>query len=611
MGFDSNTDRAKKFTRRAFVIGAGQGLLLSVLGGRLAWLQVAQGEKYKSLAENNRINVKMLAPSRGHILDRFGEVLATNEQDFRVVVVPEQTDDLESALRQLQKLISLDEKNIKKILKEAGKQAKFIPLEIKNNLDWEDVAKVEVSLPDLPGMAIDVGEIRHYPLKEATAHLVGYVAAVNKSEIGDDPVLTLPGVRIGKTGIEKACDQKLRGKSGSAEVEVNVAGREVRELQRDQSQQGEHIKLTIDAALQAYVQERLSQERSASAVIMDVHTGAIYALSSHPSFDPNMFTRGMDVQTWEELLSNPGHPLNNKAVAGQYPPGSTFKMVTALAALKYGMINENTIVHCPGHYEYGGDRFHCWKTWGHGPMNLLTALEQSCDTYFYKISTEIGIDRIAEMAHLLGLGSKYDFALKEERPGLMPDKKWKLGHFGDSWRPGETIVASIGQGYIQATPLQLAVMTSRLVNGGYAVEPWIIEAIGNGIQPAKKGEKIGFHKWHLNLVKRGMDRVVNSEKGTALAARIMESNMAMGGKTGTAQVRRISKKQRQEGTKQEDLPWKFRHHALFVGYAPVKDPRYACAVVVEHGGSGSGSAAPVARDLLYQTQKQNPLRVRG
>lgn len=600
---DSGEERSKTFTRRAFVIGAGQGLLLSILGGRLAWLQVAQGERYKTLAENNRINVKMLAPSRGLIVDRNGEVLASNDQDFRVVVVPEQTNDIEEALRHLQKLISLTDKDIKKVIKEAGKRARFIPLEIKDNLAWEDVAKIEVNLPDLPGMAIDVGEIRHYPLKEATAHLVGYVAAVNKSEIGDDPVLTLPGVRIGKTGIEKAYDESLRGKSGSAEVEVNVAGREVRELQKMPSQQGDKITLTIDAALQSYVQDRLAKERSATAVIMDVHTGAVYALSSHPSFDPNMFTRGMDVQTWEELLSDPGHPLNNKSIAGQYPPGSTFKMVTALAALKYGVITENTVVNCPGHYEYGGDRFHCWKSWGHGPMNVLTALEQSCDTFFYKISTDVGIDRISEMASQLGLGAKFGFELKEERPGLMPDKNWKLGHFGESWRPGETIVASIGQGYIQTTPLQLAVMTSRLVNGGYEVRPWITASVGDARKMYGKWPKIGFHKYHLNLVKRGMDWVVNHEHGTAKGSRILDPKKAMGGKTGTAQVRRISKQQRQEGTKQEELPWKFRHHALFVGYAPVKKPRFACAVVVEHGGSGSGSAAPVAKDLLLQAQK--------
>ncbi len=601
-----DNDRIKSFTRRAFIIGALQTSMLGVLGGRLAWLQVAQGSKYKTLADSNRINLKMIAPSRGKIVDRFETPLAVNDQNFRVLIIPEQTGDMEKALSALQKLVDISQRDIKRVIKQAARQAAFVPIEVKDNLNWEDVARIEVNLPDLPGLSIDEGEIRTYPYGEATAHLVGYVGAVSPSELTGDPVLSLPGFKIGKTGIEKSYDEGLRGTAGTAEVEVNVVGREVRELNRHPGDAGRKIKLTIDADLQIYTQQRLSEEKSASAVIMDVFTGAVYALSSSPSFDANLFTRGLSAEKWEEMLADPGLPLNNKAVGGQYPPGSTFKMVTALAALEEGKMTRNTTVFCPGHYDYGGDRFHCWKRGGHGTVDVYDALAESCDTFFYKIATEVGIDTLAEYAKKLGLGHKLGFELAEERPGLMPNKAWKMGHFGKSWQPGETIVASIGQGYILSTPLQLATMTARLVNGGYAVNPWVVGYVGDRPGQDSSWPKIGFKQRNLDLIGEGMARVVGHPKGTAQAAQIPDPAFHMGGKTGTAQVMRITKESRNEGVLNSDLPWKYRHHALFVGYAPVGSPRYACAVVVEHGGSGSATAAPIARDLLHKAQQRDP-----
>jgi penicillin-binding protein 2 len=603
---NKESDAARSFTRRAFVLGALQGTVLTTLAGRLAWLQVAQGPKYAMLSDQNRINIKMIAPSRGEIVDRYGAPLAVNGQNFRVIIIPEQAEDLESSLSKLQKLITLSQTDIKRVIKKSQKLASFVPIEVKDNLSWEDVAKIEVNLPDLPGLAIEVGEARSYPHGQASAHIVGYVGAVSQAELTDDPVLTLPGFRIGKTGIEKAFDQELRGKAGTAEIEVNVVGREVRELSRNSGQPGKTIKLTIDNELQKFMQSRLGKERSASAIIMDVHTGAVYALASHPSFNPNLFTRGLPADKWEELLSDPGHPLNNKAVSGQYPPASTFKMVTALAALDAGLISAYTKTNCTGRYEFADDYFHCWKRWGHGQLDLVDAIAQSCDVFFYKVATDLGIDRISAMAKRMGLGHKLGFELIEERPGLMPDKDWKMGHFGKPWRSGESIVASIGQGYIQATPLQLAVMTSRLVNGGYAVNPWIVAYVGRRPGVDMAWSKVGVKKSHLDLIVRGMNKVVNHEKGTAYAARITQADMRMGGKTGTAQVRRITAQQRLEGVRNEDLPWKFRDNALFVGYAPYTSPRYACCVVVEHGGSGSSSAAPIARDLLLEAQRRKP-----
>lgn len=603
-----NADTVKVFSRRSFVIGGLQASLLGVLGGRLAYLQVVQGQRYKMMADKNRISIKMLAPSRGEIVDRFGVPLAVNNQNFRVLIVSEQAKDVKRSLSSLQKIIDLSDKQIDKAVKESKKRPKFAAIEVKDDLSWEDVARIEVNLPDLPGISTDVGERRTYPFGTSTAHIVGYVGAVNEKEIDADPVLSLPGFKIGKTGIEKIFDKDLRGTAGASEAEVNVIGREVRELRRTDGEQGKRVTLTIDGELQRYAQERLAEQRSASAVIMDAHTGAVYALASHPSFNPNEFTSGLSMETWQELLADAAHPMTNKAIAGQYPPASTFKMVTLMAGLKSGHINSKTVKHCPGYYEFGKDRFHCWKHSGHGWVNSTTALTYSCDTFFYELSTEIGIDNIAAMARELGLGEKLDFDLVQERPGLVPDKKWKLANQGKKWRPGETIITSIGQGALQATPLQMAVMTARLVNGGYAVKPWVTGHLGDESVSEKKWPSLGLDQSHLTVIKRGMDTVVNSKKGTAYGSRIEDPLLAMGGKTGTAQVKRITRAERSSGIKNEDLIWRHRHHALFVGYAPLENPRYVVSVVVEHGVGGSRTAAPIARDLLLEVQKRDPAK---
>ncbi len=607
---DENFDRSKSFTRRAFVVGAVQGAVLAVLGGRLAWLQIVEGQKYKTLADRNRINVKMTVPSRGEVVDRFGVPLALNNQNFRVLMIPEQSEDLEKALKELSNYIELDQNAIDKVLKRAKRAASFAPVEVTDNLSWEDVAKVEVNLPDLPGMSIDVGEIRTYPLAEATAHIVGYVGAVTQSDLesSDQQVLKLPDFRIGKTGIERSYDEAIRGREGTAHMEVNVRGREVRELQKNESLSGKRLVLSIDAELQRFVQTRLGYERSASAVIMDAHTGAVYALSSFPSFDPNLFVKGIDQGRYQELSNNPAFPFNNKAISGQYPPGSTFKMITALAALESGVAKERTVVHCPGHFEYGTDKFHCWKRNGHGNVDIVEALMKSCDTYFYKLSLDIGIDRIAKTARRFGLGQTYNFDLPEERDGLIPDKDWKMAKLGQSWQPGETIVASIGQSYTQTTPLQLAVMTSRFVNGGFAVEPWLVGYEGSKLLHNKQWPSMNVNTEYLRLIKDGMDKVVDDKDGTAYASQMREPEWRFGGKTGTAQVKRISARERALNFRAGDDEWKYRHHALFVGYAPIDNPRYVCSVVIEHGGSGSEAAAPLARDLLRFTQERDPAK---
>ncbi len=607
---NKDMERHKLFTRRAAILGAAKLGVFSVLGSRLAYLQIVEQEKFKTLSDKNRIGLKILTSARGEIIDRFGVPIALNTPNFRAFLTPEQSPNIKETLDKLSSMIPLNDKDKLEILAHIKKQRRFTPVLVKENLSWEQVAQVEVHLPNLPGIYINEGTMRHYPLTSAAGHIAGYVGLVNPSELTDDPVMRLPGFRIGKTGVEKQHDAVLRGKSGTSQIEVNATGREIRQLNQKDSQHGKRVQITLDAELQLFCQNLLSQQKSAAAVVMDAHTGDIYALSSTPGFDPNMFTRGITPEQWEELLSNPGKPLTNKAIAGQYPPGSTFKMITALAALESGVVGGGHSVSCSGYIELGRDRFHCWKRGGHGKIGFTSSLEQSCDIFYYDIARKTGIDNIAKMARRFGFGQRLGLDLPGEAPGLVPDKEWKRGYFGSKWQIGETVVAGIGQGYILTTPLQLATMTARLVNGGYAVEPRLTRHIEDNELITPKFKKMNINPYHLNIVKNGMKAVMTGPKGTAAASQIREKGFAMAGKTGTAQVKRITRKQRAEGIKNKDLPWKHRHHALFVAYAPLKKPRYVCAVIVEHGVSGSGTAAPVARDIMHEVQKRDPAKSR-
>ncbi len=604
-------DEARLLTvinRRALILGGGATLIYASLITRLSWLQLVDGQRYTMLAEDNRINARILPPLRGQIIDRFGVPIADNTRNYRVVITPEQAKPFEQVIAVLQQKLGLRTTEVDALLKERKKSKPFTPLIVRDYLNWDQVATVEVHLPDLPGVAIEEGYARLYPFGDATAHVIGYVAPPSKDEAGRDPLLKMPGYRVGKTGMEKALDDDLRGRAGDQQIEVNVIGREVRELGHRDAIPGQRLTLSLDAELQQQLHTRLSKERSASAVVMNIHTGEVYALASYPAFDPNVFARSIPRALWDELNDpkNEEHPLTNKAVAGQYPPGSTFKMVTGLAALEAGIINEYTTVRCPGHYNLGNTRFHCWKKEGHGTMNLVSALEQSCDTYFYEIGNRVGIDRIAAMGRRLGLGERLGIELAEEQPGLMPDPDWKKRVRKEKWHPGDTINASIGQGTVLTTPLQLATMVSRLVNGGRAVLPWLVGYANDAQLHQGEYPDLQLKPEHLKLIMDGMSRVVNSQSGTAFGSRLQIPNTLMGGKTGTSQVRRITMAQRNAGIRNEDLPWKDRHHALFVGYAPTDIPKYAIAVVVEHGVGGSKAAAPVARDILTLTLQRDP-----
>jgi penicillin-binding protein 2 len=601
------------FTRRAALLAGFKLTLLGTLVGRMYYLQVVDADKYATLAEENRISVRLLAPLRGRITDRFGFTLATNEQNYRVVITPEQTDDLEGTLRMLSHVLPVGETDIARVLREAERKRAFVPVIVRENLAWEDVARVEINTPDLPGITIEVEQRRKYPYGGLTAHVLGYVAAVSEADLTGDPLLELPGFRIGKTGVERQYDDILRGSAGTSHVEVNAIGRVIRELQREEGEPGQDVALTIDMGLQHFAQQRLAGELSATAVVIDVVNGEVLALASTPSFDPSVFDRGLTNAEWQELVNDPLHPLTNKCLAGQFAPGSTFKMMVALAALESG-IGASHSVYCPGHTTLGTSRFHCWKRGGHGTLDMLRGIQQSCDVYFYDIARRAGIDAIAAMSRRFGLGVPTGIDLPGEKPGVIPDRNWKLGATGEAWQPGETLVAGIGQGFVLTTPLQLALMTARIGNGGMAIVPHIRrEAIfqpGDMAGPTPPDiVPLGISAEHLSIVQEGMNLVSNDPRGTAYRSRIDLPGMEMAGKTGTSQVRRITQAERLSGVvANEDLPWERRDHALYVAYAPVAAPRYACSVIVQHGGGGSRFAAPIARDILIEAQLRDPAR---
>jgi penicillin-binding protein 2 len=603
----------KVFTRRLAMLGGFKALMVATLAGRLYYLQVIEGEKYKLLSDENRINHRILFPPRGLIVDRFGIPLATNSPSYRAILVAEQTPNTQATLEAFSEIVPLSERDIARALREQQRTQDFKPITVKDDLDWDDVNAVELNLPDLPGVSIEIDQKRVYPFGGITSHILGYVAGPNEKDVENDadPLLKQPGFHIGKNGLERQYDLPLRGAAGESQLEVNSFGRVIRELARQEGQPGGDLVTTLDVGLQQFAHQRISSELAGAAAVMDVYTGDLLALVSTPSYDPTAFYRGLTTDEWQELSNDIYGPLTNKAVAGQYAPGSTFKIMTALAALRAG-VSPDDHVFCTGVTVLGSARFHCWKKEGHGSQDMVNGIKNSCDGYFYEIARRIGIDKIAETARMFGLGSAEGIDLPGEKAGLIPDSSWKKAVMGDVWHPGETLVAGIGQGFITTTPLQLCVMAARVANGGFAVKPRLVRRIsdeaqndeGNPVFPS-----LGVPEEHLKIVRTGMDLVTNGDHGTAYRSRIDIPGMEMAGKTGTSQVRRITMAERARGViKNQDLPWNQRDHALFIAFAPVHAPRYACSVVVEHGGGGSAVAAPIARDILIECQRRDPSR---
>lgn len=595
------SERVRVWNNRLGLLAGFYVVLFFVLIARLYFLQIIEAEKYQILSDKNRISFQVLSSSRGSIYDRNGVPLAVNQRSFYSYIIPEQAKGgVEKTLEKYARLVPLSETEKERVLKEVERERSFVPIEIQENLSFDDMAKLQLNLPDLSGIFIEEGLSRFYPQGEALAHPLGYVSVVSADDLKDsDPLLTVPHFRLGKAGIEQYYDKILRGKAGIRKIEVNVLGREIRELDKQEWVPGEDLTLTLDARLQKKTYD-LVKGLSAAVVVIDVRNGDILAMVSAPAFDPNRFNMGWETKEWNSLMSDEKSPLMNKTIAGAYPPGSTFKMVVGLSALEAGVVNAETIVSCPGYLQVGSHTFYDWNRGGHGKMNLKNALKFSCDVYFYEAARQTGMDRIATMAERFGLGLPTGIDLYGERTGNIPTKYWKEGRHSDVWRQGDTVNAGIGQGYVLATPLQLAVMTARIASGGKKVEPRLLKQTVSSQEDFKqvRFEDMKLPKAHLKVIQSGMNAVVNEKRGTAHALYSEDAAYQMAGKTGTSQVKRISTRDREEGSLQKDVPWKERDHALFVGYAPVKKPVYAVAVLVEHGGGGSRVAGPIAKAVM-------------
>lgn len=594
---------ASKISRRGLILGGSMALFMGGLALRMRQLQVAEADQFRLLAEENRINMRLLPPSRGLIFDRDGIQLAENVQNYRVVIVREDAGDVKAALENLRRLLPMSDERFEKALRDVMRHSPFVPVTIADQLTWEQVSEISVNGPALPGITAEVGLTRRYPLEADFAHVLGYVGPVSDydlSRIDDpDPLLQIPKFQIGKTGVESKRERALRGAAGFKRIEVNAQGRVMRELDRTEGRPGADLQLTVSAQLQNYAQVRLGEE-SAAAVVIDVTSGDVMATASTPSFDPNKFVRGISVPDYRALTENDHRPLADKSVQGTYPPGSTFKMVTALAALEAGVIAPDETVTCRGFTEVGARRFHCWKRAGHGKVDLLKSLEQSCDVYYYELAQRVGIEKISAMARMLGLGARPQVPMSGVASGLAPTKAWKRERRGAEWVVGDTLNASIGQGFVLASPMQLAIMAARLATGR-AVEPRLVRSVDGIDEAAGPAPELAISAANLRAVQSGMFKVSNSRRGTAYRTRVAEKELRMAGKTGTSQVRNITAAERAKGViRNEDLPWNRRDHALFVCYAPFDNPRYAVSVVVEHGGGGSKAAAPIARDIMLQ-----------
>jgi len=599
----------ERLSRRVVVLGGMQAAIVGTLAWRMHKLQVTDSEHYRLLAEENRIATRLVAPVRGLIFDRNGALIAQNQQNYRVVIVREQAGDVAAVLERLAPLIDLDIAGQAAVLEQVMARRAHAAVTVAEHLDWERFALVAVNAPALPGIITEVGLTRDYPMREDYAHVAGYVGPVSESDLSrlenPEELLQTPSPVIGKTGVERIHEDQLRGSPGLSRVEVNSTGRVMRELDRSEGIPGDDVQLTIDSDLQHYAHYRMQGE-SAAAVVIDLRNGDLRALASAPSFDPNKLVFGISQTDWSALNSNEYRPLGDKTVSGTYPPGSTFKMNVALAALKAGVITPEERIFCPGHFDLGGRRFHCWRSGGHGRMNMTESLQNSCDVYYYEVAQRVGIEAIADMARSLGMGTKPDLPLPALVSGRIPTKAWKEENIGQSWLIGDTINAGIGQGFVSTSPLELALMTARIASGRN-LSPRLISRVNGVPVDVPDAPPLGIDVAALAQVRKGMFEVSNNRRGTAYSTRIAEPTMIMAGKTGTSQVRQITPEERAAGvTRNEDLPWNRRDHALFVAFAPFDNPRFAISLIVEHGGSGSTNAAPIARDImlraLYGTQ---------
>jgi penicillin-binding protein 2 len=579
----------RRFTRRAWLLGGLQGVCFAALAARLYELQIRDGRVYAPLADDNRITMQGLPPLRGRIFDRRGRVLADDINVFQARIIPALTPGLHQTLEAFSEIHPLSQEDRERILKRARLQSKNLPILLADDLDWNAVSRINIAAAVLPGVTTVVAGHRHYSGGIAMGHLTGHTGPVARYALDDDPVLRLPGFRVGKTGLEAGLDGRLRGRPGWVRREVNARGHVVRELDRREPVHGHDVAITIDRDIQESIRQRLKHHRCAAAVVLHADTGEIAAMVSVPGYDPAVLDDGISHADWRKLARARDNPLLDRTVQGQYAPGSTFKMVTALAALEAGVISPRDVVRCPGYVELAGTRFRCWNRSGHGDCSLHRGLRESCDVYFYTLARRTGSSRIAEMGRTLGLGQTFAIGLDAQEPGLLPDPDWKRGRYGKPWFDGETLLAGIGQGYVLTTPMQLAVMTARLATGR-AIVPTLTRPID---PPSPPNKPLPISVAHMARVRRAMSAVVNEPAGTGRKARAQIAGVHILGKTGTSQVTRLSSQRARD-----HLPWHLRDHSLFVGAIADDRPRYVAAVIVEHAGSGGKVAAPLARDIL-------------
>ena len=628
LGDDFSVKKIHTINRRMFIIGAAKFIIFSGIIVRLFSLQITDNKKYSTLSDKNRLREWRLPPIRGEFLDYFDNVIAGNNRVYELHVIPEQVEDFRYLIVRLKEILNLTNNQFEKIIKQKNQQKPWETLIVSKNLTWEQFSKVNHYLYDLVGAKPVISVSRNYPYDESYTHVLGYVSEASENDILNNQSIKdnlVPGLKVGKTGLEKSFENQLIGTNGIERYEVNAYGKRINQVDQIDGLKGNTIKLTLDTEIQKKSAELL-RGMAGSINVMDIYTGDIIAMQSSPSFDPNLFIFGISQDDWQLIRNNPLKPLVNKSLSGLYSPGSTFKPMVALSALENNIITKNFKVNCTGKTEMYGQTYHCWKEKGHGVVNLKEAMKQSCDTYFYEIARKLGVDRLRETSTKFGLGDKVlDKTFNNEKKGLVPDTKWKKNNLGKGWVLGETLITGIGQGYIQTTPLQLCLMTAQLANGGFKIYPKItinekdktaveikelmnegqdfLESFGND-QYTKLFDK----KENIELIRNSMFASTNEIRGTSYSSRIEDPKYQFAGKTGTSQVKRITEAERELDLATKDIDYKNRDHALFIAFGPFKNPRYALSIVIEHGGSGSSVAAPLAKELFKLIIDRHDLR---
>ena len=626
----SSVTSTKLISRRMFVLSTAKVIVCLGIFGRLVSLQINEATKYKTLSDKNRFREWKLAPPRGLIKDFFNKEIASNEKVYQLHITPENSPDLENLFFRLKTILNLSDKRIFYLKRKIAKQKPWEPIIVSDNLTWSEFSRINLFLHELQGVEPIVSVARVYP-DTSTSHIIGYVSEASAKDLNQKKYLkdmSVTGLSVGKTGLEHKLDEDIIGKVGFQRYEVNAFGKRIKQIQVDPGQAGQSYRTTIDLEIQKFTSKLLA-DKAASVCVMDIYNGDIITLVSSPNYNPNAFVHGIGKDDWEKLLANQKKPLNNKAIAGLYPPGSTIKTIVALSALENDVWNPKKVINCTGKTELYGEKFHCWKKKGHGYMSMRSAIQRSCDVYFYEVARLLGVDRLSETAKKFGLGSKVLDGFIEERSGVVPSTDWKRKFIGKSWYLGETLHSGIGQGYFQSTPLQLCLMTAQIANGGFKLYPKII--IGKNKNRLREfikyknenpNEKLPLdllvsnfdlqplfrNQENINFVKDAMYAATNEAGGTSFRSRLKDKKFMFAGKTGSSQIKRFTELQRELEVKQEEIDYKDRDHALFVAFAPVSDPKYAISVVVEHGGTGSGAAAPIAKQVIKKTLERDALR---